>query len=119
MKPLTITTGIQIHHTSHAHVHHAEKALVLFLEFLLVEDLYCEDALLVDSPSIESASYVPHLTPAALHAHIEAFIPVRIQCLLDYAGCFRLLAADGSDREGIGESCIEAVSLRVPGSTCP
>ena len=55
-----------------------------------------------------SASYIPHLTPAALHAHIEAFIPVRIQCLLDYAGCFRLLAADGSDREGIRESCVES-----------
>lgn len=46
----TITAGIEVDDIADSYVDDAEKALILLLELLLVEDLHREDAVFGDSP---------------------------------------------------------------------
>lgn len=102
---LTISAGIQVNHTSNAYVDHAQKALILLLELLLIEDLYRKYALVIDSPVCIVSLRL--LSPATLiSVHVKTLVPIRIQRLLDDASRARLLAADGSHREWVWESCI-------------
>lgn len=46
MERYTITTNVQIHDRTNLHVDHTEKPLILFLELLLIKNLYSQDAFL-------------------------------------------------------------------------
>jgi len=46
----TITSSIQIHYATNAHIDHTKEALILLLELLLVKDLNREDALFIHTP---------------------------------------------------------------------
>lgn len=100
---LTITAGIEIDDIADSDIDNAEKALVLLLELLLVEDLDGEDAVFCDSPvgavSTSSAISERH------YVHIKALIPVRVERLLYYARSPSLLAVDRGDGERVGKSC--------------
>ena len=101
---LTITTGIKVDYTANAYIDNAQEALVLLLEFLLVEDLHCEDALFGDFPDLISV-LVWKYDRQQVHIHVKALIPVGIQSLLDDSGRARLLTTNGRDGEGVRESC--------------
>lgn len=49
---LTISTNIKVQDAANAHIDHAQEALVLLLELLLVKDLNCKDAFIRRTPVI-------------------------------------------------------------------
>lgn len=61
----TIATHLEVDDISDAHVDHTEKALILLLEFLLVENLDGQDAIFVDSPSRGTRQHPWTQTPIA------------------------------------------------------
>jgi len=99
---LTVTTDLQVYHTPDTDVDDTEKPLVLFLELLLVKDLNCQYTFITGSPVQLSA--LCRATIPDSYAHVEAFIPIRIQCLLDDSSGLGLLSVEGSDREGVRET---------------
>lgn len=105
----TITTHLKIDDIADPNIDDAQESLILLFEFLLIEDLNRQNAVLVDSPASPNL-----LTPAPAclaewthHVQIKRFIPIRIQCLLDDRGRMGLLASDGGHSERIGESYID------------
>lgn len=54
----------------------------------------------------------------AMHAHVEALVPVRVQRLLHDAGSVSLLRIDGDDGEGIGETEDFALGQAIGGDNC-
>lgn len=53
-----------------------------------------------------------------MYVHVEAFVPVGIQRLLDDSGRLGLLSVDGGDGEGVRESCILSALGRGGDMTC-
>lgn len=101
----TIAAGIEINDAANANIDHPQKALILLLELFLVEDLDGEYAFLVHAP-VEVSVSTSILPRSMCNIHVEALIPVWIERLLDHSRRPRLLATDGRDSKGIGESCI-------------
>lgn len=113
----TITAGVKINNAANSNIDDTQEALVLFLELLLVEDLDREDALLGH----------PSVCPLARHNHdgqrgdavqVEALVPVWVQCLFDHTRRLGLLAADGSNSEGVWKAEHIALVQAVCGNDC-
>jgi len=66
-------------------IYDAQKSLVLFLEFLLIEHLYGEDAVLI-------------------HSEVEALVPVGVQCPFGHYRRLGLLTVDRGNSKGIREA---------------
>ena len=101
----TVSSRIQVNDAANAHIDNAQKALILLLELLLVEDLDCENALLGDFPVLPSVQPICH-TSSPSHPHVKALVPIRVERLLDHARGSRLLAADSRDRKWVRKSYI-------------
>ena len=102
----TITTRIEVYHRPYADIYDSEKALVLFLELLLVEYLNRQNTLLIHSPVLYISFMLERLTAEPRHdVHVEALVPVGVQRLLDNARRPRLFAIDCGHGEGIREAC--------------
>jgi hypothetical protein len=111
----TISTSVQVHNIANSDIDHAEKTLVLLLEFLLVKYLNRQNAILGDSSRLLSACHTDNnRCPCVLQ--IEALVPVWIQGLLNHTRRPSLLAIDGGDRKGIGKawSLLDRVSPNLP-----
>ena len=51
-------------------------------------------------------------------SHVEALVPVRVECLLHDTCGVRLFGIDGDDRKGIGEAEDFALGEAIGGNDC-
>lgn len=76
---LTIALLLKIDHISNADVDDTEKTLVLLHKFLLIEYLDRENAIFIDSPTVNRKSQQELKVPkSGIDAHVKIFIPVWI-----------------------------------------
>lgn len=75
----------KVQHIADSHIHHTQKSLIPPLELALVKYLNSNDRRILDR-------------------YIKAFIPIRIESLLNDACRVGLLRIDGYDCEWIGQS---------------
>lgn len=106
---LTVTPRIQIHNIANPYIYNSKKALILFLELLLVKYLDCENAIFGDSPS--DVSIEPHHSRCDFVLHVEALVPVWVQSLLDHTRRPGLLSIDRGDGKRIWKACDLLVGL--------
>ena len=72
----TVSSKREVQCIANSKVDHSEKALILLFEFLLVEDLYGDDAGFFDVARVSSINSIGAI-------HFESFVPVWIDSLLD------------------------------------
>lgn len=108
-----MTTQLQVNDIANFDVHHSKETLIPLLELALVKDLDCDDRVVLDSTGTQSALAQ---VEGAMHAHVEALVPVRVKRLLHDARGVGLLCIDGDNSEWVRETEDLALGQAIGGN---
>ena len=97
----TVTTHVEVKNIADTNVDDAEEALITFLELALVKDLNGDDRRLFDHTARNSDTSKINIDN---DVHVETFVPVRVQSLLDNTRRVGLLSIYSDDRKGVGQT---------------
>jgi len=65
----------------------------------------CTARMLSSFTRLSSDQHLPECPLFRSGIHVEAFVPIWVQCLLDNDCCLRLLPVDGRNSERVGKPC--------------
>ena len=102
-----MTTQLEVEHIPNTHIDNAQKPLITALELALVKDLNGDDRRLFDHTARNSDTSKINIDN---DVHVETFVPVRVQSLLDDTRRDCLLGVDGDNRKWVWKP--EHISLR-------